>query len=104
MIGAHWARWLIMAASTMEAQQAHTIGLIQDVYPEETFREQVSAFCQRLATHPPEVMGSAKLAIELVRDLDRTQGRNIERLINSSLSDRDEQRELMSVLRERFSK
>jgi len=103
-IGAHWARWFIMAAETMEAQQALTVGLIHAVYPEETFREQVSAFCQRIARHPPEVMGSAKLAIELARDLDRSQGRNVERLINSSLSDRAEQQELLRMLRQRHVK
>lgn len=103
-IGAHWARWFIMAAESMGAEQARAVGLIHDVYPEETFREQVGAFCQRIARHPPEVMGSAKLAIELARDLDRAQGRNVERLINSSLSDRAEQRELLRMLRERHVK
>ncbi len=48
--------------------------------------------------------GSAKLAIELARDLDRTQGRNVERLINSSLSERSEQKMLLSKLRTRHAK
>lgn len=103
-IGAHWARWLIMAAGVMDAEQARAVGLIHDIYPQDTFGEQVMAFCQRIATHPPEVMGSAKLAIELIRDLDRDQGRNAERLINSSLSDRLEQRELLRTLQERHGK
>lgn len=103
-IGAHWARWLIMANNPMEAAQAHTVGLVHDVYPEESFREQVYAFCQKIAQHPPEMMGSAKLAIEMARDLDRGQGRNVERLINSSLSGREEQQELLGRMRERFVK
>ena len=50
------------------------------------------------------MMGSAKLAIEMAQDLDRGQGRNVERLINSSLSGREEQKELLRRMRERFVK
>ncbi len=103
-IGAHWARWLIMAGESLNATQALSAGLVHAVYPPEEFREKVEAFCQKLASHPPEVTGSAKLAIELARDLDRTQGRNVERLINSSLSERSEQKMLLSKLRTRHAK
>jgi hypothetical protein len=32
---------------------------------------------------PPEVQSAAKLAVELCKDLDRTQGRHVERLVNT---------------------
>lgn len=103
-IGVHWARWLIMASETIDANEAKAAGLLHRVFPPEALKEETMAFCRKLAGYPPEVMGSAKLAIELVQDLGREQGRNVERLINSSLSDRDEQNMLIRMLRERFVK
>jgi len=103
-VGGHWARWLIMATQTVPAAQAHTIGLVHDVYPVEEFDERVEQFCLHLAEQPPEVMAAAKLAIELAQDLDRTQARNVERLINSSLNGGIEQKSLFAELRARFAR
>lgn len=103
-IGAHWARWLVMANLPMSVERALACGLVHDVYKVEEFDEKVRAFCLHLAKQPPEVMGSAKLAIELTRDLDRTQGRNVERLINASLSGGEEQVRMFEQLRARFTK
>ena len=43
------------------------------------------AFCRHLAEQNLEQMGTAKLAIELARDVEKAQARNIERLANSAL-------------------
>lgn len=103
-VGAHWARWLIMANLPMSAERALSAGLIHDIYPAADFDSKVAAFCQQLAKQPPEALGSAKLAIELARDLDRTQGRNVERLVNSSLIGGEEQARVFAALRARFEK
>lgn len=103
-VGAHWARWLIMANLPMNPERALSAGLIHEIYPAEEFDEKVAAFCRHLAAQPPEALGSAKLAIELAKDLDRTQGRNVERLINSSLNGGEEQDRLFEAFRARFEK
>lgn len=103
-IGAHWARWLITANKTMDANRALTAGLVHDVYAAEEFDEKVLEFCHHLAKQPPEALGSSLLAIELARDLDRTQGRHVERLLNSSLNGQDEQAEVFAAMRARFAK
>src|SRR5207247_308535 len=80
IVGPHWARWLVMAGEQVGAEQALLMGLVHDVYADEEFETRVMAFCTKLARQPYEVLGLAKLSIELAADLDRTQGRNVERI------------------------
>lgn len=61
------------------------MGLVHKVYPAETFEEQVMDFCRHLAKQNGEQMGTAKIAIELARDLPAHQAASVERLANSSL-------------------
>lgn len=83
--GPHWARWLVMAGESVSADQALAMGLVHEVLEDADFDARVRAFCAKLAAQPYEVMGLAKLSIELAADLDRTQGRNVERISNSIL-------------------
>ncbi len=85
LLGPHWARWLILAGETISAQRALEVGLIHDVYPAAEFEQRVSEFCRKLGALPPEAFAIGKLAIELATDLERGQGRNVERLANSVL-------------------
>jgi enoyl-CoA hydratase/carnithine racemase len=83
--GTHWARWLIMGNMKASADLALTMGLVHQVYPDETFEEEVMKFCRHLTKQNAEQMGAAKVAIELARDVNRDQGRHIERMANSAL-------------------
>jgi len=83
--GAHWARWLIMANMKASADLAMTMGLVHQVCPDETFEEEVMAFCRHLSKQNGEQMGAAKIAIELARDVSRDQARHVERMANSAL-------------------
>ena len=85
LVGTHWARYLIMANLPAMADRAYVMGLVHEVYPDETFEEDVMKFCRHLADQNLEQMGTAKLAIELARDVGRAQGRDIERMANSGL-------------------
>ena len=49
-------------------------------------------------------MAAAKLAIEFSVDLDRAQARNMERLINSSLNEGDEQKRVFAELLARMTR
>ena len=83
--GPHWARWLIMANKKADADMAFTMGLVHQVYPDETFEEEVMEFCRHLAKQNGEQMGAAKVAIELCAELGRDSARHVERMANSSL-------------------
>jgi len=89
LCGVGWSKWLSMAGEKMDARTAMMAGFVQAVHPDDKFQDEVWAFCQRLITRPPEVQGAAKLAVELCYDLDRQQGRNVERIVNTPLMMRD---------------
>ncbi|TDW68324.1 enoyl-CoA hydratase/carnithine racemase [Novosphingobium sp. PhB55] len=83
--GPHWARWLIMANKPSPADMALTMGLVHQVYEDETFEADVMEFCHHLARQNPEQMGAAKVAIELSAEVGRDSARHIERMANSAL-------------------
>ena len=85
MCGPHWARWLIMANKPATADMALTMGLVHQVFPDETFEAEVMDFCRHLAKQNPEQMGAAKIAIELAAELGPEMGRHVERMANSAL-------------------
>lgn len=83
--GTHWARYLIMANMRVGAEKAVIMGLVHDVFSDESFERDVMNFCRHLVKQDGEQMGTAKLAIELCRDVGLDQARNIERMANSAL-------------------
>lgn len=85
IIGTHWTRYLIMANLPASADKALIMGLVHEVFPDETFADDVMKFCRHLAQQNGEQMGTAKLAIELAHDVGLAQARNVERLANSAL-------------------
>jgi enoyl-CoA hydratase/carnithine racemase len=85
IIGTHWTRYLIMANIEADAERALIMGLVHEVFPDDTFEADVMRFCRHLAQQNGEQMGTAKLAIELAHDVGLAQARNVERLANSAL-------------------
>ncbi len=85
IVGPHWARLLIMANMPIDAQEARIAGLVHKVYPDETFEQDVMAFCRHVAKQNGEMVGTAKVAIELSADLGAHQAASVERLANSAL-------------------
>jgi enoyl-CoA hydratase/carnithine racemase len=85
LCGPHWARWLIMANKPASADMAFTMGLVHQVYPDETFEAEVMDFCRHLSKQNEEQMGAAKVAIELAAELSPEMGRHVERMANSAL-------------------
>jgi alkylation response protein AidB-like acyl-CoA dehydrogenase/enoyl-CoA hydratase/carnithine racemase len=102
-VGAHWARWLVLAGESVSAEQALSMGLVHDVFPDEGFEVRVRAFCEKLTKLPPEAVAISKLTIEMVADLDRQQARNVERLGNSVLFQGAEYKNLVTAMIERLS-
>ncbi|WP_439133734.1 enoyl-CoA hydratase/isomerase family protein [Pseudomaricurvus sp.] len=84
-VGPHWARYLIMANKPADADRAYTMGLVHEVYPDETFDADAMEFCEHLAKQNSEQMGAAKVAIEMAHELGRDQARHVERMANSAL-------------------
>jgi enoyl-CoA hydratase/carnithine racemase len=104
LVGPQWAKWMIMGEQPIDAERALAIGLVQQVYPDETFEADVMAFCEKLGAQPPEMMAMAKLTIDLAADLTPGRGRIVERLGQSVLGTGAEAKELMTRWRARFKK
>ncbi len=85
LLGPHWARLLIMANIPVDADEARIMGLVHKVFPDESFEDDVMAFCRHLTQQNGEMMGASKIAIELSADLPVHQAASVERLVNSSL-------------------
>ncbi len=83
--GTHWARWLVMANKPVDAERALIMGLVHEIYSDETLEEEALAFCRHLTGSIAEQMGAAKIAIELAADVGLAQARNVERMANSAL-------------------
>jgi enoyl-CoA hydratase/carnithine racemase len=87
LVGPGWAKYIAMAGMPVRGEQAKAIGLVHDVFPADTFTEQVQAFCRRLVSLPGEALGLAKLSVDLSEDVrDRNAQRHIDRIINAGLS------------------
>jgi len=92
LIGPHWARWISMAPQFVDANKAVIIGLVHDVYDDETFPADVQAFAKSLADLSGEALGLAKLAIDAAEAGDRISARNFDRVANTLLVNSDEHR------------
>jgi len=97
LVGPAWGKWMAMAGQRVPAAQAKQIGLVHDVFPAETFLDQVYAFCRELIAIPAEALGVAKLAVDMYADVsDRTVQRHIDRLIVSGMLNSPEYRSRMA--------
>lgn len=103
LVGPHWARWLVLANRQVDAEHALSIGLVHEILPIDDFEAACLAFCGELAALPREAFAAGKLAIELAQDLDRAQGRNVERLVVSGLVQGSEYSEMMSAMQARLA-
>jgi enoyl-CoA hydratase/carnithine racemase len=103
LAGPQWARWLVLAGKTIDAERALSAGIVHEIYPAARFEEEVTAFCGMIASQPREAFAAGKLAIELTQDLGRDAARNVERLAASGLVQGDEYRALIAALKAKFA-
>lgn len=102
LVGPAWARWLVLAGRSVDADLGRQIGLVHEVHPTESFDREVQKFVQRLAGLPREAVGLAKLSIDLCDVLDRASGRDLERISNTLLMTSQEHRDQVAALKKRL--
>jgi enoyl-CoA hydratase len=91
LVGPSWGKYMAMAGMRVGAEQAKTIGLVQDVFPAESFMDDVYGFCRRMMTIPADALGMAKLAVDMAADVsDRNAQRHFDRVVNTVLVSSDE--------------
>jgi len=104
IVGPHWATWMTIGNKKVGAERALAMGLVHEVYPDETFETEVRGFCEMLVSQPIEATAVGKMAIQLAADLSSDDARQVERLAFSSLTFAPEYTALHERIRARLSK
>lgn len=63
LIGTQRALYYMFTGENISAEQAKSWGIVQELYPPETFAEKSLAFAERIATGPTRALGKAKLLV-----------------------------------------
>jgi 2-(1,2-epoxy-1,2-dihydrophenyl)acetyl-CoA isomerase len=71
LVGFHRAMELVLLNPRLTAVQAYEYGLVNDVFPSETFRSDVQAVAARLAAGPVHALGIAKGLLSQAAGMDR---------------------------------
>jgi enoyl-CoA hydratase/carnithine racemase len=95
IVGPAEARWMVMAAQTIDAERALRVGLVHEVYAEHEFEARCLDFARHLVSLPAEVQGAAKVVIDVAAELGKSAARDVERLANTHLSQSKEHRDLV---------
>lgn len=65
LVGTAKAMELMMTGDRIDAAIAERLGLVNHVYPHDTFEEEWRAFAQRLATGPSETLAQIKRGVQI---------------------------------------
>jgi 2-(1,2-epoxy-1,2-dihydrophenyl)acetyl-CoA isomerase len=74
LVGFHRAMELVLLNPRLTAVQAFEYGLVNDVFPTETFSRDVHAVAERLAAGPVKALGIAKGLLSQAAGMDRLDG------------------------------
>jgi enoyl-CoA hydratase/carnithine racemase len=94
LIGPHWGKWMAMADQRVDAHKAEMIGFVHEVCEPDALLPRVHEFCLDLMTIPAEVVGLAKVVVDIAADVhDRTVQRHVDRIANTNLTSSEEYRQ-----------
>jgi enoyl-CoA hydratase len=74
LVGKNLAREIFMTCESCNAAEALRIGLVDRVYPDDTFWSQVAAFAEKIATHNGAALAAAKQLLNLAEDVELKSG------------------------------
>jgi enoyl-CoA hydratase len=79
IVGKNYAREIFMTSEIYGAAEALHMGLVDRVYQEKEFWQNVTAFAERIASHPLHALSAAKRLINAAEDTDMRSGCLLER-------------------------
>lgn len=74
LVGKNLAREIFMTSESYDAKAALRMGLVNRVFPDEGFWENVMAFAGEIADHPPAALRYAKMIINAAEDVELKSG------------------------------
>ncbi|HEX4865350.1 MAG TPA: enoyl-CoA hydratase/isomerase family protein, partial [Acidimicrobiales bacterium] len=94
LVGPAWGKWMAMTGRRVTAERALQMGLVHQIIASDALMDVVYDFCHELITIPAEVLGVAKLAVDIYADVqDRTVQRHLDRLLVSAMMESAEFKE-----------
>ncbi|MFH1153103.1 MAG: enoyl-CoA hydratase-related protein [Pseudomonadota bacterium] len=79
LLGPGKAKDLIYSCRKISAHEAHAMGLIQHVFPDDDFMDHVLDYAQTLTANSPEAIAAVKTIIDTTWDMDMDQALAVER-------------------------
>ena len=101
IVGIQKAKELIFTGRMLEAKEAGEIGLVNQVFPADTFMEEVLGIAARIAANPAFAIRYAKRIVNMSMDIDIDTLLNIEALMQSQLFNAEDSKEAVSAFLEK---
>lgn len=101
LIGMGKAKELIFTAHNIKAQEALSVGLVQEVYPADQLMEEAEKMAERIAGNAPIAVRACKKAINSGMQVDIEQGIAIEGQLFGSCFETKDQKNAMSAFLEK---
>ncbi len=92
LVGPARAKAIVFSGRMVTAAEAHTIGLVDEVAPDDSVYQAAVKMVQQYAAGPALALGAAKQAIDHGLDVDLTTGLEIERVQFAALFGTEDQR------------
>ena len=101
LVGTAKAMELMMTGDRIGAEEAYSLGLLNQLFPLETFQDQVRAFAERLASGPPQAMAAIKRGIHGAAGTTLAAALDFEHQTQAALIQSDDAREGMQAFLEK---
>ncbi len=100
-IGLPKAKELIWMGTMIPATEAHQIGLVNKVVPDDRLMEEAHTYARTLLKRAPQAIGLAKKLLNTIANMDQTSGIVVEGLAQSILIKTEDHREGIRAFREK---
>lgn len=102
MIGAGWAKEMVLAGTVLDAATAREVGLVTRVLPDRAAMEkEADELAAKLARKAPQALGLAKAVLNTSGNVDEASGRVLERIAQSVLIKTEDHAEGIRAFREK---
>ncbi|MFH1950403.1 MAG: enoyl-CoA hydratase [Pseudomonadota bacterium] len=101
VIGPTRAKEMVFFGEQISAHEAYRIGLVNRVFPDDEFKDDVLSYVQKLAQKAPVAIRFAKQSINCGLTIDPTSSRIIEALSGSVVHDTEDRKEGMKAFLEK---
>lgn len=101
VVGPTWAKEMVFFGEPISAQEAYRIGLVNRVFPDDEFKDDVLSYTQKLAQKAPVAIRFAKQSINCGLTIDPASSRIIEALSGSIVHDTEDRKEGMKAFLEK---